>query len=314
MLDLLHFEWRYHTRRIAFFAAALLFLLLGLFLPSSGYGPDNVHLNAPSVIAQSVGLLSLLSILALTVFGTDAALRDGEHRMAALVYATPVTKLRLLTARFLGALLASSAAFAFTLVGLLVGALWLAPDPARLGPVHLLDYAWAFLLLALPNMLLAGALLFSVALLTRSNAASYVAGVLAYVLYFVGAAFSNSPLMAQSSPPTPAGLALAAVLDPFGLAALFEQTHHWTPEERNLRPLALAGNLLLNRALWTGVSLALLAGACALFRLRLPQGAKPASADRVEGTAAVAPYRPLPTSPGRWAALRSTTRLELRAA
>jgi ABC-2 type transport system permease protein len=317
MRELLRFEWRYHTRRVSFLAASLLFLCAGLFLPKTGYGPDNVTFNAPSVIMQSVGLLSLLSIFALTVFGADAALRDGEHRMAALVFATPVTKLRLFTARFLGALMASSAAFAFTLVGLLVGVLFLAPDPARVGPVHLLDYAWAFALLALPNLLFAGALLFGVALVTRSAAASYVAGVLAYILYFIGAFFSGSPIMAQTAPLTPQGMALAAVLDPFGLAALFEQTHHWLPGEHDVRRVALAGNMLLNRGLWTGVSLALLAAAYALFKLRLPKGARRASVERAEAARAPVPYRPLPTQTGgraMWAALRSTARLELRTA
>jgi len=316
-LQLLGFEWRYHTRRITFWAAALLYLVLGLFLPRSGYAAEGSYLNAPPVIMQSVGLLSLLSLFVLTVFGAEAALRDSEHRMAPLVYATPVTRLQLLSARFLGALLASSAAFAFSLLGLLAGALLLARDPAQVGPVNLLDYGWAFLVLALPNMLLAGALIFGVAVVTRSAAASYVAGVLAYVLYFIGAALSNSPMMAQSAPLTPAGLALAAVLDPFGLAALFEQSRHWTPEERKVRQLALVGNLLLNRALWMGVSLAVLGGTHRLFRLRLPQGAPRASADRVEDGTPPIPYRPaLPAGGVRasWEALRSATRLELRAA
>ncbi|MBF5041556.1 hypothetical protein FGE12_04095 [Aggregicoccus sp. 17bor-14] len=317
MRELLGFEWRYHTRRVSFLAASLLFLGAGLVLPRTGYGPDKVLLNAPTVIMQSVGLLSLLSIFALTVFGADAALRDGEHRMAPLVFASPVTKPRLFGARFLGALLASSAAFAFTLVGLLAGVLWLAPDPSRVGAVHLGDYLWAFLLLALPNMLFAGALLFGVALVTRSAAASYVAGVLAYVLYFIGAFFSGSPIMAQTAPLTPSGMALAAVLDPFGLAALFEQTHLWTPQEHDVRSVALAGHMLLNRAVWTAVSLGLLAGAYGLFRRRLPRGTKRARVQAVEAAHPTVAYRPLPTQAGpraQGAALLSTTWRELRAA
>jgi hypothetical protein len=65
--------------------------------------------------------------------------------------------------------------------------------------------------------------------------------------------------MAGAAPPTPEGLARAALLDPFGLSAFFEQTRYWTPAERDARPVALVGRLLLNRLLWLGVAGAVLA-------------------------------------------------------
>ena len=108
-------------------------------------------------------------------------------------------------------------------------------DPARLGAVRPLAYAWALLVLVLPNLLLVGALLFAVATLTRSTLATYVGAIAIYALYLVTALLVDSPLMAGAAPPTPEGLARAALLDPFGLSAFFEQTRYWTPAERDVR-------------------------------------------------------------------------------
>ena len=63
--DVIRFEWRYHTRQVAFAVGVALFLGLGYALPALGYGPSGTHLNSPFVVMQSVGLLSLLGIFVL---------------------------------------------------------------------------------------------------------------------------------------------------------------------------------------------------------------------------------------------------------
>ena len=92
-------------------------------------------------------------------------------------------------------------------------------------------------MLALPTLFFVAALLFAVAAFTRSALATYVGGVLVYVLYFATAVLTSSPLLAQSRPTTAEELAAAALADPFALAAFFEQTHYWTAAERGVRTL-----------------------------------------------------------------------------
>ena len=116
--EVIRFEWRYHTRQIAFPVGVLFFLGMGFILPVLGYGPPGTHLNSPFVVMQSVGLLSLLTIFVLTVFCANAVSRDAEHGMKEIVYATSVGKLRYLTARFVGALAAAVTVFSSTIVGL----------------------------------------------------------------------------------------------------------------------------------------------------------------------------------------------------
>src|SRR6185503_5357887 len=93
-LDIIRFEWRYHTRQMAFFAAAAVFLLFGFTITATGFGPDNIHINSPYSIAESIGILSLMSVFALAAFCADAVVRDREHQMEEIVFTTAVEKLQ----------------------------------------------------------------------------------------------------------------------------------------------------------------------------------------------------------------------------
>ena len=78
--DILRFEWRYHTRQMTFVAAAAVFFVFGFVFTATGFGPDNVHINSPYSIAQSIGLISLMSVFALAAFCGNAVVRDRYER------------------------------------------------------------------------------------------------------------------------------------------------------------------------------------------------------------------------------------------
>ncbi|MCP3143693.1 ABC transporter permease/M1 family aminopeptidase [Pyxidicoccus xibeiensis] len=312
----LRFEWRYQTRQVSFWVAAAAFLLLGFVFVQTGYGPDNVHVNSPYTIMQSLGLLSLFSIFALSLFCANAALRDTEHKMEELVYATSVGKLTYLSSRFAGVLLASLAMLCVATLGLLVAPRVVTVDPEQLGRTDVLRYVWALAVMVLPNLVFAASLLFAISVLTRSALASYVGAVFVYALYMVGSLLGDSPMMAGAATQTPEAMARAALLDPFGLSAFFAQTRYWTEHERNTRLLALEGHFLLNRALWLGVSAAVLGFVYTRFAFRVARGTKTGRDDTADAAPVASTYHPVPgrALPGAvsWAALRSATRLELR--
>jgi ABC-2 type transport system permease protein len=320
LTDIVHFEWRYHTRQVSFLAAAALFFIFGFALTTTGFGPDNVNVNSPYSIAQSIGLLSLAAVFILAVFCANAVVRDRETQMEEIVFTTSVAKLPFLVGRFTGSFLAAFTAFSASALGMLIARFmpWL--DPDRLGAVNPLHYLWALLVIALPNMLFAGVVLFALSTITRSVLASYVGSVLLYVLYFVTAAMTNSPLMASSVPGVNEGASLAALLDPFALSAFFEQTQNWVPAVRNTRLLSLTGNLLLNRLLWIAASIAILALVYRLFSFRVAAGARqPARAAHEHAKAVAAatalqtiPYTPVPTEPSQWASYLAATKIEIR--
>ena len=319
--DILRFEWRYHTRQVSFIAAAALFFLFGFFVTASGFGPDNVNINSPYSIAQSIGLLSLLSVFILANFCANAVVRDRETRMEEIVFTTSVDKLPFLAGRFTGSFLAAVTAFSISALGMLVARFMPWHDPDLLGAVHPTHYLWALLVIAVPNMLFAAVVLFALSTVTRSVLASYAGSVLLYVLYFVASALTNSPLMASSVPGVDESAWLAALLDPFALSAFFEQTRNWTPALRNTQLISLTGNFLLNRLLWIGVSLAILAVVYRLFSFRVMKTARrkealqKAAAEPPHSNARgaeIKPYAPVDPHPSNWAAYFAATRIEIR--
>ena len=252
---IVRFEWRLQVRQVAFVIAAVLFVGMAYVLISTQFGPANAAVNSPYVVMYSVGILSLIAVFLVTITCTAAALRDTDYRMTGLVDSTPAGRLRLLAGRFVGAELAAHTIVALAVLALAVLPHVLSVPVERMGPTRVLDYVWAFVLLAVPNLLFLGAVVFAVASRTRSSVASWVTGVALYALYWVTALLIDSPLMAASAPATPETMARAAILDPLGLSAFFEQTRYWGASLRNTERLALEGNVLLNRVLWLGATL-----------------------------------------------------------
>ncbi|MCU1230529.1 MAG: hypothetical protein JWO97_3413 [Acidobacteria bacterium] len=213
-------------------------------------------ITSPFLITESLALLSLFAAFAVAIFASNAVLRDSEFAMEEIVFTTPVGRVAYVASRFTGAYAAALTAMAFAVPGMMLATRMPWIDAERVGPISPLAYAQAFLLFAVPNILFITAILFFVAVMTRSAVATYVAAALLYFLYFAAAALTNSPLMAGSAPGATSG-AWVALLDPFGLSGFFEQTRFWTIAEKNTRVVSLTGTLLLNRAAWLGIAVAL---------------------------------------------------------
>jgi hypothetical protein len=144
--------------------------------------------------------------------------------------------------------------------GIRVGAL-LAPrmpwaDDERDGPLLWAAHGAGIVLIALPNTLFIAAILFTIAVLTRSTILSFIGGILLIVADSVASTFTSDMQNEK----------LAAMLDPFGNDAFNYATKYWTVAQRNTHVLAYDGLLLWNRLLWMGVGLAVFAFACWRFR------------------------------------------------
>ena len=283
--DIIRFEWRYHTRQFSFAAGAAIFAVLG-FVLTVGLGRQDVQANSPYLIVEVAALLSLMSIFPLTVFCANAILRDREFKMEEIVFSTAIGKGHFLLGRYSGAFLASLTLMLFAMAGMLAAPLSGIIDPDRVGPVILVHYLQAFAFVILPDLLFTATVVFAIAALTRSAPASYVGSVVLYALYFVAAALTNSPLMAASASNAGASMSLAALLDPFGLTAFFEQTRYWTILERDTQMIALAGNFLVNRIIWTFAALMIVAIVYRAYPFRLIAQSRRRETQREEGAVA----------------------------
>ena len=261
------FEWHYHSRQLSFMAAVVLFFVMGFFGVHGNFGGADVKSNSPFATTFFLSLLSLMSLFVITIFCANAVLRDSQNKMESIIYTTAITKFQYLFGRFAGLVCAVFAVLAIAALGMFLGSFLV--EAERLGPVKLWNYAGPLFIFGIPNILFSAALLFAVATLTRSTVATYVAGVLIYVLYFVASIFGNSPLMASATPTGPQNELLPVLLDPYGMVGFMGQARFWTPFERNIQFIALEGNFLLNRIFWSGCAILIFSIVYKLFAFRV---------------------------------------------
>jgi ABC-2 type transport system permease protein len=247
------FELRYQLRNPVFWVVSVLFFLLTFGATtieqiSIGSG-GNVNVNSPFAIAQIQLILSIFFMFVTTAFVANVIVRDDESGFGPMVKSTRVTKFDYLMARFLGAFLASAIAFLVVPFAIALGSLMPWVDSETIGPNVLSHYAFAYVVIALPNLFLTACIFFAVATLTRSMMYSYLGVVVFLVLYFVITGIIGTKPELRD---------LGALAEPFGAAAFADATRYWTATESNSLMPPLEGNLLANRLIWIA------AGVCAL--------------------------------------------------
>jgi aminopeptidase N len=184
-----------------------------------------------------------------------------------------------------------------------VGSLMPWVDPETMGPNRLADYAFAYVWLALPGLFLTSAIFFTLATVTRSMMGTYM-GVAGFLVIYLA---MNVALQ------DPDQLQLAALVEPFGLAAWELATRYFTAADSNTRMPDLVGPLLYNRLIWIPVAMAFLGAAWFTFRFEARAGRARKSRPVVE--TAPPPPRRLP-APRQgpdvaWAQLVKRTRFEM---
>src|SRR5580658_235617 len=272
------FEFRYQLRNPVFWVTLGIFFLLtfaSVTIEQVRIGSGgNIHKNAPMAIAQVHGIMSLFAIFIIIAFVANVVVRDDETGFGPIVRATGVTKRDYLLGRFAGAYLVSVLAFCGVPLGMLAGSFMPWVDPETLGPFRLGDYAYCLLIVAVPTLFVMASGFFALATATRSMMATYVGAVGFLVAYTVVRQFLGKLEYEQ----------VAALGDPFGLAAFDTATKYWTAADRNTMLPPIAGLFLANRLIWIGVALGFLALAYLLFRFEA-KGAKTARPAPAEAAA-----------------------------
>jgi ABC-2 type transport system permease protein len=275
------FEFRYQLRQPIFWIAAVIFALMAFGSAASSViqigSTDNVHKNAPFVLIQSTFVFAAIYMFVVVAFVANVIVRDDDTGFGPIIRATPIRKADYLYGRFAGALAAAALAFVAAPVGLWLGSVAPWVDRETLGPFVLLNYVYAYAIVGLPVIVFCAALFFTLTTITRSMMWAYVGLVGLFVLRTVtGFALSR-----------PDFIHLASLVDPFGGSSFFGVMRYWTASERNTLLPPIAGDVLLNKTLWLGLALAVLAAAYWLFNF---QAAAPSDRRRKpEAAAAAAP-------------------------
>ncbi|WP_298760026.1 M1 family aminopeptidase [uncultured Psychroserpens sp.] len=254
LLQLLRFEVLYQSKQRALLIFVLLFFIYGFFLGGLGQAPAQVNFNSAYQIANYTTISTLGCVFIIMFFAISGVIRDKKHQMESLIFSTSISKIHFFWSRFIGVFLFSVLAFCLFLPGFIIGLSISDLDVTRLSPFQLQTYVWPFLVIIIPNFFICSALIFSVSILSKSNLATYASAVLIYILYFLVAFYSNSPIMASSVPASVESLTISALVDPFAGATFFEYTHFWTPYEKNNMMFSFTGTYFWNRLIWIGLS------------------------------------------------------------
>ena len=205
---------------------------------------ENTHRNAPIVVQNYYALSSILTLLMTTAFASSAATRDFVCKTNQLVFSTPMSKWSYLWGRYLGCSIAAMTPMIGVSLGVLIASVMPWIDPIQWGPNEMMPHAMGFLLFAVPNTLLASAVIFAVAAWTRSSTVAFVAAI----CLLVGYGFSQTLLEDLDNEK------IAMMADPLGTTAFSVQTRYWTIAERNSLTLGPTGMLLFNRVAWLAMS------------------------------------------------------------
>jgi ABC-2 type transport system permease protein len=281
------FELRYQLKNPVFWVAVVAFFLLtfaAVTIDNVHIGDTaNAHLNGPYAVIEMHLIWSIFFMFVSTAFVANVVVRDDETGFGALIKSTRVSKAAYLYGRFTGAFIAALLAFLAVPAAIIVGSNmpWL--DPAKIGPFRPGDYLFAFGVMAAPTLFLTSAGFFALATVTRSMMATYVGMIAFLVLYTVTTAVAAKPEY----------MVPVAYIEPFGFGAFELVTRYFTAADRNSILPPLAGPLLFNRLIWTGVGALLLASAYCFFRFEV-RGAK---AGRKAPAPPAEPDRPLIARP-----------------
>ncbi|MCY7408815.1 MAG: hypothetical protein LH473_00950, partial [Chitinophagales bacterium] len=209
----------------------------------------NEHKNAPFIVENFYGVMSLISLLMVTAFLNVAAARDFSYNTHQIIFSTPLKKYDFLMGRFWGAVVVAIIPFFGVTIGNIVGSMmpWL--DAERVGPLNLLSHINGLIVFVIPNIIFTGAFIFAIAALTRSTIFSFIASILLLVGYGI----------AQGLTRNLDNEFLAALIDPFGIRTFSIVTKYWTVDDKNTMSLSLQGLMLLNRLIWIGAGMLILA-------------------------------------------------------
>ena len=285
------FELRYQLRSPVFWVTTLIFALLTFGAVTSDNvqigDVGNVKANSPYAIASTLQVMSVFAVFIMAAFVSNVVVRDDETGYGPIIHSTPISTFDYLFGRFTGAFAAGCVAFAGVPLAMLIGSFMPWIDPETLGPLRPGDYAYVYVLLSLPTLLMLAALCFALATMTRSMLGTYIGVVALLMTYLVSSAFFSRPEFERT----------VALVEPFGLGAFGFATKYWTATERNTQLPALEGILLWNRLIWLGISFLLLGIARLLYRRQrraMRKARRPAAEIPVAAAAAIRGTLPAP--------------------
>lgn len=248
-------EYRLRSASTWLYAAFLFLVAIWMFLATadgSGFANAPERLAGGSAIVGTVGLLVTAAL-----FG-DAAVRDFAVGMDPLLFTSPLRKIDYLGGRFVAALVVNAIVMVAIPLGFLAATRLVGSFGSEtVGPFRAAAYLQPYPLVLLPNLVLAGAILYAIGVLARKVIPVYLGAIGLFVSFLVA-----TNLLEKVQNPV-----LSVLGDPIGIHALEATTRYWTEAERNARLIGFPPVLVWNRVAWLAVAGAVLMLLYRRFRL-----------------------------------------------
>lgn len=272
------YEYKHWLRQPSLYIYALFFLVISLgtmWGMAAESSSESVRIiNSPRQINVMANLFNTLLLFLLPSIIGLSIYRDFQHNMHTLLYSFPFTKRDYLLGKLLSSVSIVTLIVAMIGLGFMVGPYLPGVNPANIVPFNIQAYLQLYLVFLLPNILLFGAIIFSVVTFTRNIYAGFIAVILIIILQAIIEGILKGVEWRY----------FAALFDPLGDEAVKYYTRHWTLAERNELMIPLKGVIIHNRLLWAGIALAIFGGVFRYFKFS-QQGftakAKKGSAERV---------------------------------
>ena len=255
-------EYRFRSPSTWIYGGILFLLAIWMFLATADGGPSE-HINAPVRLAGVSVIVGMFGMLVSAAIFGDAAVRDIAVEMDALLFTSRLRKAEYLAGRYLAALAVNAILLIAIPLGTMTGTLMGSRFEAA-GPFRLVAYLQPFLLLSLPNLLVVGAILFTVGMLART--------VIPVFLTAIGIFIAS--LVSLNYPDTITNPILAPLVDPSALGALQRVARYWTPVEQNTRLVGFPPALLWNRVVWGAIAAGMLAFLARTYRFAHADGGR----------------------------------------
>jgi ABC-type transport system involved in multi-copper enzyme maturation permease subunit len=156
-----------------------------------GGAVGSVKKNAPMVVERFYMVMSLITLLMTTGFMTATANRDFSSGMFQFVFTSPIKKRDYFFGNFIGAVTIAMIPMLGVSIGSLLAPLMPWVQPERYGPIIWSGHLYGILAFAIPNTIIAGVLVYGLAMIFRNNMVSFIGAMMILVFYLVSGGYAS---------------------------------------------------------------------------------------------------------------------------
>ncbi len=245
--DIFKFELKYRIRRpetYVFFVFLFLFSIVGVDFVFQGAELGLMKKNAPLVIAKTMGALTGIFMVLVSMIMGVPILRDYQYDTEALLFVNPVTKRDYLLGRFLGSFTVLLFVFSGLLFGMMLGSQMPLQKEEEMLAFSIVSYIQSFIVVVFPLLFFGACVFFVTGMLSKKLLVVYTQGIFMFVIFLLTKAITNDYFQ--------------GLLDPFSLTTLTQFAKDYSAIELNSLGISFSGILLHNKLFWMGLGLIVL--------------------------------------------------------